>query len=243
MHFHASVGEFARAVSITEHKNDHNSVRLIPDSLIQLAALTNTHYPMSETRFVAVRKFALENLKRFYGLRALCITQISMALHKTFQGFGQFHRAHTTTARFYIDSTNLQYLNAAFVLSWLPTPSEPARIKDVRLEFGKGTTPVPAPLNKNEKSDAHTPVTELIEANELDTQSTASGETMKAMQQLNDDGMNQLELVNFFANNQIMKLWGCQLSDVWFDSLDEAIVNAVHPKCLELVSFRILETK
>lgn len=192
LHFKSGQGEYARAVAVTEHKNKHDSVRLIPNSLVELTLTTKTMYPLSEQRFRAVRRHCLNRLKRFYGLRSLCITTISMALHKMVEGFGQFHRAASTTSRFYIDSTNLEYLNAAFQLPWLLPSNDPLPIKDVRLEFGTGRQPVVAPLNRHQRSDAHTPVIELVEANEMDAQSTASAETMRMMQQQNDSGMNQL---------------------------------------------------
>lgn len=81
-----------------------------------------------------------------------------MALHKMVQGYGQFHRSASTTARFYIDSTNLEYINTAFELYWLSPPSSRLNVATKKIEFGKGKQGSIVDLNRNQSNDAHTPV-------------------------------------------------------------------------------------
>lgn len=48
IHFNSGIaGEYVRAVSVLEKKNTHLSVRIVPDSLIQLVVLSGATYPMT----------------------------------------------------------------------------------------------------------------------------------------------------------------------------------------------------
>lgn len=126
-------------------------------------------------------------------------------------------------------------------MHWLSLPSEQVKIKATKLEFGKGTVGKEVPISRIEGTHIETPVIELVKASEDDSISTASYQELVVLQEFNNLGKTELQLCSIFAQNEIQNELGHHLADFWFDELDEALTNLLHPQCVPLVSFKLLK--
>lgn len=50
---------FAGYIKLTERKNKHNCLRVVPFSLLKLMTATGTKFPITKERYMAVQRFSI----------------------------------------------------------------------------------------------------------------------------------------------------------------------------------------
>ena len=101
-------------ISITEMKNKHETVRVVPIALKKLVSLSNNSYPITKERLRQLKDYCHEKFQGFYLLRAASITSILSGLMKA-SGFSP-HHVSSTTLRYYVDYQDYDLIDNIFDL-------------------------------------------------------------------------------------------------------------------------------